>query len=384
MEHGPVCKTTSIAYSADLFQKEPSGFLYSDEAFMLKNKISKTGNNSHLKVLAQNQIPAFGLYAGDQVVEPVSDFLKELTARGFARTTLRAYAFDLLAFYRFLFEHQLTIQTISHQNFIDFILAHRRQNAAPRTINRRLVSVRSFLNTQFDNLGDRLLKKYSSAFYKGRRNKALLGPTRIKENNHKALSVKVPTLLLTPLRSTEIKKFLLGIRKYRDQVIVTLMLLCGLRSCEVLRLELGDIDLIDDQIRVRGKGDKQRLLPLPPSVRKSLAHYIDYERPPDCSHNRLITVLQGPCRGQPLTQEGLRTLFRHRRLTAGLARVHPHLFRHTFCTNMIRQGVSLPVVQKLMGHADIEVTMLYVHTSIEDVAGEYHHAIANLQKQYEA
>lgn len=346
-----------------------------------------------LKVVSGSS-PDFVLCVGNEPIKPVSDFLKELTARGFARATLRAYAFDLLAFYRFLFEHNLTVEIISHQNFIDFILAHRRQNAAPRTINRRLVSVRSFLNVQFDNLGDRLLKKYSSAFYKGRRNKALLGPTRIKENkntsnndndnNRKALSVKVPTLLLTPLRSTEIKKFLLGVRKYRDQVIIYLMLLCGLRSCEVLRLEVGDIDLIDDQIRVRGKGDKQRLLPIPPAVRKSLAHYIDYERPLDCSHNRLITVLQGPCRGQPLTQEGLRTLFRHRRLTAGLARVHPHLFRHTFCTNMIRQGVSLPVVQKLMGHADIEVTMLYVHTSIDDVAGEYHHAIANLQKQYDS
>jgi site-specific recombinase XerD len=294
--------------------------------------------------------------------------------------TLRAYAFDLLAFYRFLAEKKLVIDTLTHQNFIDFILLHRRKNAAPRTINRRLVTVRSFLNSQFNGWGDKLLKKYSSAFYKGRRNKALLGPSRIKGPIPKSLTVKVPKLLITPMTTSEIKKFLTGIRKYRDQVIVYLMLLCGLRSCEVLNLTLDDLDFIDLQIRVRGKGAKERLIPMPPAVAKSLRHYMDYERPDPCSHNKLITVIQGTNRGQPLASESLRTLFRQRRSITKLSHVHPHLLRHTFCTNLIRQKVTLPVVQKLMGHADIEVTLLYVHSTIDDVAKEYHQAIAEMTK----
>lgn len=324
------------------------------------------------------QTPPFFLVDHDyEVVQPVYDFLREISARGFARATIRAYAYDLLAFYRYITQRQLNIETLTYEDFVDFILTHRRQNAAPRTINRRLVSVRGFLNSQFDGLGDALLKKYSSVFYKGRRNKALLGPSRIKTEAATSLHVKVPSLLITPLTPAEIKKFLAGIRTYRDQVIVQLMLLCGLRSCEVLSLKISDLDFIDNQIRVRGKGDKQRLLPLPKALIKSFTHYIDYERP-ECNHDTLITVIQGPSRGASLAPESLRTLFRQRRISAKLPRAHPHLLRHTFCTNMIRQGVSLPVVQKLMGHTDIEVTMLYVHTSVDDVAKEYHKAINNL------
>lgn len=329
--------------------------------------------------LPNGSVPDFALYFGNEPIKPVFDFLKNLSARGFARTTIRAYAFDLLHFYRFLFDHHLEIDRLSHQDFIDFILAHRRRNAAPRTINRRLVSVRCFLNDEFKGLGDALLKKYSSAFYKGRRNKALLGPTRLKGAVPKSLRVKVPTIVITPLSAVEIKKFLTSVRKYRDQVIVLLMLLCGLRSCEVLNLRMSDLDFIDDQIRVRGKGNKERLLPMPKALVKSLRHYVDYERP-ECDHDQLITVVQGENTGKPLKTESLRTLFRHRRLSKNLLRVHPHLLRHTFCTSMIRQGVSLPVVQKLMGHSDIEVTMLYVHTSIDDVAREYHKAVTEMAK----
>jgi site-specific recombinase XerD len=329
--------------------------------------------------LPRGAVPDFALYYGDDPIKPVFDFLKNLSVRGFARTTIRAYAFDLLEFYRFLADHCLIIDHLSHQDFIDFILAHRRRNAAPRTINRRLVVVRSFLNDQFFGLGDSLLKKYSTAFYKGRRNKALLGPTRVKSTATTSLRVKVPTLIITPLSAVEIKKFLTSVRKYRDQVIVLLMLLCGLRSCEVLNLKISDIDFIDNQIRVRGKGNKERLLPMPKALAKSLSHYIDYERP-ECNHDKLITVIKGNNSGSPLKAESLRTLFRHRRLSKKLLRVHPHLLRHTFCTSMIRQGVSLPVVQKLMGHSDIEVTMLYVHTSIDDVALEYHKAITEMTK----
>lgn len=72
-------------------------------------------------------------------------------------------------------------------------------------------------------------------------------------------------------------------------------------------------------------------------------------------------------------------LFRHRRKISHLKQANAHKFRHTFCTNMIRQGVSLPVVQKLMGHSDIEVTMGYVHLSIDDVAREYHQAVGQLE-----
>lgn len=102
-------------------------------------------------------------------------------------------------------------------------------------------------------------------------------------------------------------------------------------------------------------------------------HYLDYERP-EVDHPRCFVVLKGFHRGQPMTPEGLRKLFRNQRRKS-VKRAHAHLFRHTFATNLIREQVSLPVVQKLMGHSDIEVTMGYVHMSPSDVSREYHQAI---------
>lgn len=318
------------------------------------------------------------------LIDPVHDFLKLLHARGLSGNTIRAYTYDLLAFYRFLYSSNLKIELMTHGHLIDFILSQRRENAAPRTINRRITAVRCFLNIQYDQLGEQLFVPIMTpSFYKGTRNKALLGSSRLKQGTKKALTVKVPSLIITPLSPAEVKEFLIGIRKYRDLAIVYLMLFCGLRSCEVLALETNDIDLIDDQLRVRGKGGKQRMLPVSESVRKALMYYLNYERP-HTLHNRCFVVLKGSSKGKPMTKAGLRTLFRHRRKTFCLRRAHPHLFRHTFCTNLICQGVSLPVVQKLMGHTDIELTMSYVHMSLTDVCKEYHRATKLLQESYEA
>lgn len=329
-----------------------------------------------------HEVP-FVLMAGEKVIDSVFDFLRLLHLRGMARKTIRAYAYDLLSFFRFLEKQNLSPEILTPHHFADFILSQRKENAAPRTINRRLTVVRSFLNSQdhgtvSQGYGDQLFSKTCPSFYKGTRNKALLGKSRLPGKN-KSFTVKVPSVLITPLTSSEIKKFLLGLRKYRDQAILYLMLLCGLRSCEVLSLDINDIDFIDDQIRVRGKGGKERVLPISASVRQALQRYLDYERP-ECLHPSCFVVLKGLHRGKPLTSEGLRTLFRYRRQISHLKGANPHKFRHTFCTHMIRQGVSLPVVQKLMGHADIEVTLGYVHMSVEDVAREYHQAIDSLQE----
>lgn len=330
-----------------------------------------------MKVISKNthDVP-FLIEENNQVIEPVLHFLKLLHLRGSSPKTIRSYAFDLLSFYRFLRESALAIDLMQPQHVTDFLLLQRKKNRAPRTINRRLITIRSFLNAQYDGLGDQIFRMTSPAFYKGRKNKALLGPSRIQQGK-RSLGVKVPSSLITPLSPADIRKFLVGLRKYRDIAILYLMLLCGLRSCEVLALDLDDIDLIDDQIYVRGKGGKHRVLPISPAVHKALMNYLDCERP-ESSCSQCFVVLKEPNRGQPMTPEGLRKLFRNQRKKS-VKKAHPHLFRHTYATNLIQQGVSLPVVQKLLGHSDIEVTMGYLHLSPEDVSQEYHRAMKALQ-----
>lgn len=315
------------------------------------------------------------------IIRKVEVFLENRLARGMATTTLRAYAYDLLSFYRFLGRADVSFNELSLGPGVRFVLSLRECGAAPRTINRRITVIKSFLNFHKAGLGDKVFASQVHSFYKGRRNKALLGNTRIKGKKEKLLSVKVPSTIIIPLSPTEIKQLLLRIRTYRDLAIVYLMLFCGLRSCEVLSLKTGDIDFAGAKLRIRGKGGKERILPISPSVNKKLSDYLNYERP-QTFHNKCFVSLKGYTKGRPMTPEGLRMIFRHRRRHA-LKKANPHLLRHTFCTNLITQGVSLPIVQRLMGHTDIEITMAYVHMSIDDVAKEYRQALDSIEKNYE-
>ena len=154
------------------------------------------------------------------------------------------------------------------------------------------------------------------------------------------------------------------------------MLLDGLRSQETLNLQLEDLQLADAQIRVLGKGNRQRLLPLPPETIEVLRNYLRLERPLTNSP-ALFVSLKGRHRGQPLSIAGLRSLFRHHRLRSHVLRANPHRFRHTFGTDMVRDGISLPGLQKLMGHAHIHTTMLYVELAPRDVWREYARAVQN-------
>ena len=154
------------------------------------------------------------------------------------------------------------------------------------------------------------------------------------------------------------------------------MLLDGLRSCEILSLQLEDLKLADAQLRVLGKGRKQRTLPLPGEIMEVLQSYLRLERPLTNSPYLFIS-LKGRRRGQPMTPAGLRSLFRHHRLRSTVPSANPHRFRHTFGADMVRAGISLPALQHLMGHSQIHTTMLYVELAPQDVWREYARAVAN-------
>ena len=173
----------------------------------------------------------------------------------------------------------------------------------------------------------------------------------------------------------EVARFWSSFRNSRDLAIVGLMLLQGLRSQEVLDLSRDDLLLSEAQIRVRGKGNKTRFLPLAPEAAQLLDHYLRLERP-HTSTNTLFVSLKGPARGVRMTPAGLRSLFRYHRRTTGVKMANPHRFRHTFASDMVRAGVSLPALMQLMGHAHIQTTMVYVQVTPLEVYQQYARAIA--------
>jgi integrase len=189
------------------------------------------------------------------------------------------------------------------------------------------------------------------------------------------LRVKVPKRNIVPLSVDEVARFWSSFRTSRDLAIVGLMLLQGLRSMEVLALNRDDVLLPEGQVRVRGKGNKIRFLPLAPEAIQLLEHYLRAERPPN-SAKALFVSLKGRARGSRMTKAGLRSLFRYHRLTTGVTLANPHRFRHTFASDMVRAGVSLPALMQLMGHSDIETTLVYVEVTPLEVYQQYARAVA--------
>ena len=130
------------------------------------------------------------------------------------------------------------------------------------------------------------------------------------------------------------------------------------------------------RVRVTGKGGKERIVPVDAAFFAELAAYLREERPASCRTAECFVVLRGPTAGQPLTEAGLRRIFRTHRLASGALRVRPHRLRHTYGTELASAGIDLLALRELMGHANPETTAAYVHLSPETLAAEYARARA--------
>ena len=140
----------------------------------------------------------------------------------------------------------------------------------------------------------------------------------------------------------EVEHFWRSFHKTRDIAMVALMLLNGLRLREVLGLKLEDLLFSEAQVHVRGKGGRERQLPLPPETVRLLKCYLHHERPLT-NTPEVFVALKGPARGKPLKPAGLRSLFRHHRQASGVKKANPHRFRHYLPFRTMSGKVVLPV-----------------------------------------
>jgi site-specific recombinase XerD len=337
---------------------------------------------SGLRVVIDSEI-GHSLVDDNGPVADVHEFLSALQIRGLSPRSVRAYAYDLLALYRWMCTEKLSLRELEARHLLGFIAAQREAGAEPRSINRRLSTARllyHFCTNRELGVGPRV--SLPAPHYKGPGRDHELGLHRLKRRGVLKLRVQEPRKLVEPLTPEQVRAFFRSLSRCRDLAIVHLMLLCGLRSAEVLGLELSDIVFSDDRVRVRGKGQRDRALPLPLVLARTLRDYLQFERPRQCSKPRLFVVLQGRRRGQPMTQAGLRSLFRQRRRRPVLAIANPHRFRHTFGADMARAGVRLPILQQMMGHADLKTTLQYVRLSMADVADEFQRALRQITARY--
>lgn len=340
----------------------------------------------NLQVTRTNDGPRLeGDASGD--VDVANRFLAHLNARAFSPATVRAYAFDVLNFLRFCATRELTLASVQAADLFDYLdwqsrpvttgervvrLTDRR-GAAPATMNRRVAAVRA-LFTYLAIIGDRVdspvpAGRGSSGMRAIRRGMlGHLGPGRPRSGGQ---LVRAPRRLPESLEPADVSAFLADLSSYRDRAIVLVMLFGGLRAAEVRGLRLADIDMGLRRIRVLGKGGRERVVPVDPAFFAELGGYLREERPAGCRTPECFVVLRGPTTGRPLTEAGLRSLFRNHRASSGAIRVRPHRLRHTYGTELASAGMDLLVLRELMGHASPHTTAGYVHLAPETLAAEY-------------
>lgn len=309
----------------------------------------------------------------DREVDWANDFLDGQRMRGLSLCSLRAYAFDLLNLARWFHTSSTRLSQLDQSKLRDYVrfqLDHRNKPAA-QTINHRLSALFSLyrfyhgcdIPSQFQNPA----RPTSSRYGYGRTQRVIRG-----------LRVQIPRRVVVPLSVDEVAQLWGSFRTFRDLSIIALMLFNGLRSRETITLQLQNIHFAQIEILVQGKGNRERLLPLAQETIQVLQNYLRWERPPTDSPF-VFVLLKGRHRGKPMTAAGLRSLFRHHRRKTTIMKANPHRFRHTFGADMVRAGVSLPALMRLMGHSNIHTTMIYVHLSPQDVWREFHQAVSKLK-----
>jgi integrase/recombinase XerD len=216
---------------------------------------------------------------GGQEIAWANAFLDAQRIRQLSLRSLRAYAFDLLHFARWWSQplRPLPLSEIQEATLLDYVRYQLDQETppAPTTVNRRLTVIHCVYRFHYG----REIAPGQTHFQRSYTQRPPLGYGRPRRGVVRGLRLKQPRRVVVPLSAEQVAQFWRSFRTFRDLALVGLMLLDGLRSCEVLALQLADLQLADAQMRVHGKGNRQRVMPLPEEIRAVLEKYLDLERP---------------------------------------------------------------------------------------------------------
>jgi integrase/recombinase XerD len=288
----------------------------------------------------------------------VLDFLAYLEfERGLSRNTLEAYRSDLLQYGRFLGEREVSAVKAEQADVADFLASLAERSASPATIHRKAACLRSFYrHLRRDGIRDSDPTVALSAPRRGRKLPQVLTRGEVEKLLEQPRGTDPPAL--------------------RDRALLELMYACGLRASEAILLEVSDVDVEDQVLRARGKGSKERIVPIGQRAVRAVRIYLERGRPALVRKNGASeTHLFVNFRGGSLTRQGLYKIVRRHATSAGLAdRMSPHTLRHTFATHLLAGGCDLRSVQEMLGHADVATTQLYTHLSSERLKDVYFRA----------
>ena len=286
----------------------------------------------------------------------ITSFLEYLSLeKKYSVHTIKAYRRDLISFQNFCIEsyQQEKISDIHYSQIRSWIVDLVENKVSNRSVNRKISSLKSFY-------------KY-------------LQKIKIIQNNplssHKAL--KTSKKIQVPFSIKEVNEVLSNIviedsfETSRNKLIVALFYSTGMRRTELIQLKMNSINFSEKQLKVIGKRNKERLLPLLPSVLKSMHNYIKQRDLIDSSEDYLFLTSKGNKLYETLVYRIINNYFSN---VSSKLKKSPHILRHSFASHMLNEGADLNSVKELLGHSSLASTQVYTHNSLEQLKKVYKQA----------
>jgi len=289
--------------------------------------------------------------------EHAEEFLGYLAVeRGASPHTLDAYRRDLGLYVAMLESRGIhDPDSVTREELTAFVAALRTRGLAPRTIERKMASVKSFHKFL---VREGVTENHPSA---------RVPLPKVPESLPDVVSIDDMDKLLTqPFPETP--------AGHRDRAILETLYGCGLRVSELIGLDTVDLDLDEGFVRVVGKGDKERVVPVAGAASRALSAYLRNGRPLLHPKRSVRSQDSGAVflnvRGGRLTRQSVFHIVRKRGGIVGLS-LHPHTLRHSFATHLLEGGADLRALQEMLGHSDISTTQVYTHVDRHHIREEY-------------
>ena len=295
----------------------------------------------------------------------INNFIKYIQQeRGYSELTVKAYRNDLISFNEFIAkEYEIyDLNSINHDIIRSWIIKLLDERNSNSTVNRKLSSLRSFYNY-------------------------LLKIGTVKSNPLKNInSLKVPSRLPEFVRKDDISKLFKdfektdGFSNFRDFLVLELLYVTGIRLSELINLKEENINFVNNQLKVRGKRNKERMVPFSLKIQEHIIRYMEMKKNEFGEENPYLIVTD---KGEKAYEK-----FIYRIVTKSLSpytktKKSPHVLRHTFATHMLNNGADLISIKELLGHASLAATQVYTHNTIEQLKLIYNnaHPRAHIKKE---
>jgi site-specific recombinase XerD len=280
------------------------------------------------------------------------EYDRDLRARGSAERTRRAYGVDLGGFAEWASAQGLGPADVRHRDVRRYGAALSTAGAAPATVARKLASLRGLYNflVRTERAGQNPAELVSSP------KRAEKLPRVLSTEQMRTLLERIPAR--TPL-------------ELRDRAMLELAYSCGLRCEEIVNLDLGALDFETEQLRVLGKGSKERILPVGEPAQRALRRYLDRGRRALVADPRESALFLSKSGRRLSNSDVTRRLGLWTREAALAAGVSPHALRHSFATHLLEGGADLRTIQELLGHASISTTQVYTRVDAARLRDTY-------------